>query len=148
MMNYAPRFTRRHLLTRIAPAALAILGLALLSVTSSIAAKEQQKPPRPPGTCGGYVDKDGNGACDRSEKAEQPCEAEKCPGNIKNRKREIAKDKGAPEGACALWADSKSNGYCSISARKTKGCDYTNCPAHLAQVVTEVPAPDSDATDE
>lgn len=146
-MNMKIRHTRRHFLTRCAPAALVLACFVLFATGTTWAAEQQQKAPRPPGTCGGWKDADSNGICDNSEVKKKPCESEKCPGHADNRQRRTAKCKGAPEGTCAAWKDAESNGYCAVSAQTTKGCAYTVCPAHKARGAgTNAPAVEASAS--
>lgn len=97
------------------------------------------KPPRPPRTCGGWVDRGGNGICDRSENG-GGCKALKCPSNKGNPKIAAAKAKGAPDGICGLWDDPPKRGFCSLSARDAEPCPYAACPAHQSKVQTSAPA--------
>jgi len=128
------KLTRRNLILR-TPAILAgllLFGSGLFRTASAQQSKNPAK--RPPGTCGGWVDKDMNGCCDRSEGGAKPCGAKNCPAHKDNSKRQDAKDKGAPEGVCALWKDSESQGFCEISNRDSNPCIYTACPAHRSKV--------------
>jgi hypothetical protein len=86
--------------------------------------------PRPPGTCGGWADGDGNGICDRSENGPKPCGAARCPGHKAHPARAGLKAKGAPEGACAQWADPSKAGFCAVSGRPDSPCVWVACPAH------------------
>jgi hypothetical protein len=124
------KLTRRNLILR-TPAFLA--GLLLFgggffrSVTAAVVKKN---PKRPPGTCGGWLDRNLNGTCERSEGGPKPCNSQNCPANKKNSKRHMAKDNGAPDGACALWKDSDSQGFCEVSIRASTPCAHDACPAH------------------
>ncbi len=125
------RISRRDVLK--IGAAIVAAGVILpgISVSSLLAADKKKKgPPRPPGTCGGWCDGDGNGSCDRSEKKDKPCNAVKCPGHVKNELRAKAKENGAPDGTCALWADKDKKGFCEQCESKKNACPYTTCPAH------------------
>jgi len=88
--------------------------------------------PRPPGTCGGWVDAGGNGACDRSERKTKPCGAMTCPGHVNHKARAKAARDGAPAGSCAGWRDPRKKGFCALSAAASKPCLYKTCPAHQA----------------
>ncbi len=107
--------------------AAACCSLSLLS-----ADKDPKKPqaPRPPGSCGGYSDKNRNGVCDRSEQGAKPCPSTKCPAGKMNPQWEAAKAKGAPAGSCAIWSDDKKLGYCEICDREQSPCLYEPCPSH------------------
>jgi hypothetical protein len=99
-------------------------GLTLLSGNAMAASRK----PRPPGTCGGWTDKDSNGCCDRSEKS-GGCGDEECPGHVDNSRRKRISRKGAPAGTCASWEESKEN-CCEHSTDEDKPCIYTVCPAN------------------
>ncbi|HPO90228.1 MAG TPA: hypothetical protein P5270_02295 [Victivallales bacterium] len=125
------RISRRTLLKGIFT--LFVSGLLLPkfhNILYSAEVKKKKSLPRPPGTCGGWCDNDGNGCCDRSERKEKPCNAIKCPGNVKNKLRAKAKEAGAPNGTCALWKDEDKKGFCDLSEKREGGCLYTVCPAH------------------
>lgn len=94
------------------------------------AAPANASKPRPLGTCGGFVDADRNGSCDRSERKTKPCGATKCPGHVHNPARAIAARDGAPAGSCAGWRDPRKSGFCALSAARPKACLYKVCPAH------------------
>lgn len=117
---------RRHFLKTLVLGLLAFGGRGL----AAQAAPAVQPKTRPPGTCGGWTDAGGNGKCDRSEKADKPCGAVKCPGHVKNVARAEAEKNGAPAGTCALWNDSGKKGFCSVCEDAKKPCLYTVCPAH------------------
>src|SRR3989339_777804 len=96
--------SRRAMLKGLFLGAAAWAFKSLLPGSASLAGENKPaapKPPRPPGTCGGWCDKTGNGMCDRSEQATKPCGALKCAGNKSNVSRKDAKAKGAPDGTCA-----------------------------------------------
>lgn|GEM_PF-1838490 len=96
--------------------------------------------PRPPGTCGGWLDANADGVCDHSVREGRPCLRTACPGHGKNPDRAKLKAAGAPAGVCARWADPKKTGHCvwSLAADRT-GCRYALCPAHRNY---EPPKPD------
>jgi hypothetical protein len=113
-----------------------VCGVLLSRGGTCLAAQEghkKDKPaaPRPPGTCGGWTDKDRNGICERSQRTgEDRCTSRKCPANQGNPLRETAKANGAPEGTCALWEDPNQAGSCAVCVRAENPCVYTACPAH------------------
>ena len=119
---------RRQFLKSAGVGSLLLLGKRVLAAP---AAKPAAVPkPRPPGTCGGWTDKDGNGMCDNSERNVKPCGNLKCPGNAGNVARAETKKNGAPAGTCALWKDPEKKGFCAVCADAPKPCLYTICPAH------------------
>ena len=89
-------------------------------------------PARPPRTCGGWIDQNGNGACDRSENGLRGCQSRQCPGSLVNPKRQTLAKSGAPAGVCTAWEDPGRRGFCAVSARPASACAYTSCPAHRA----------------
>lgn len=122
--------TRRNLILR-TPALLAGLLLFGGGFFRSASGHETKKTPkRPPGTCGGWSDKNLDGICERSEGGSKPCNALNCPSNKNNSKRLSAEKKGAPPGVCGLWKDSDSQGFCEVSVREESPCAYADCPAH------------------
>lgn len=126
------KLTRRSLILR-TPAFFA--GLLLLgNGLSASAAQPVKNPKRPPGTCGGWVDKDGNGCCDRSENGPKPCGKVNCPAHAENSKWKSAKKNGAPKGACVQWKDPDSQGYCELSVREESPCLCESCPANRNHV--------------
>ncbi len=130
-MNPFSRMNRREFLGRLALPILAAAAVLHRTAGNAEAASHQAMPgnakPKPPGTCGGWVDRNGNGICERSENGS--CNAAKCSANKLNPKfAEIAKA-GAPKGACALWEDKSKAGFCSVSAKKD-GCLCLTCPAN------------------
>ncbi len=112
-----------------------LFGLFPTRVSAEEAAKKPKvRPPRPLGTCGGWVDKEGNGICDRSEVGEKRCGAKKCPGHKENSLREAATKNGAPYGTCAAWVVQEGKGFCSLSSRDANPCNYAKCPAHKSAI--------------
>jgi hypothetical protein len=104
-----------------------VSGLSGLRIFSAENKQKKPEKPRPPQTCGGYIDRNGDGVCERSEQAQKTCDVVKCPGHKKNVLRKTAKKNGAPEGTCAIWADPKEQGFCD---KAQDPCIYTTCPAH------------------
>ena len=110
----------RHAMTRreFFKASAVLAGALLLSrfVGTSVAAPVGQPrkmaAARPPRTCGGWIDQNGNGACDRSEKGSGGCQSRQCPGSLVNPKRQALAKAGAPAGVCAAWEDPGRRGFC------------------------------------
>jgi hypothetical protein len=124
---------RRHFLRT---SGLSVLLLATRGVGAALAAPAVRKSaapskPRPPGTCGGWVDADANGVCEHSVRKERPCLAVRCPGHANHEKRAAAEAAGAPKGSCALWSDPGKRGFCAVCL-EAKPCLYTVCPSHKA----------------
>lgn len=130
--------TRRDFILKL-PLAVAgatcLFGLFPSKASAEEAAKKPMvRPPRPLDTCGGWVDQEGNGICDRSESGQKPCGAKKCAGHKDNLLRQNAKERGAPEGTCAAWVAEAGKGFCSLSSRAANPCNYVKCPAHKSAV--------------
>lgn len=116
------KLTRRNLMLR-APAFLA--GLLLFGegmLRSASAAETKSLPKRPPGTCGAWSDKNGDGSCDNSKS----CRKQNCPAHADNPKRKA----DAPKGTCALWKDPDGQGFCETSVREERPCQCITCPAN------------------
>jgi len=93
------------------------------------AAGQEKKPARPPGTCSGYTDRNGDGVCDRSA-PDGGCRNAACPANRMNSQWATAKAVGAPAGSCSQWQDPEKKGFCAVCVREKNPCLYTVCPAH------------------
>lgn len=119
---------RRYFLKAMGLGTLWMLGRGARATLGAPPAPVQK--PRPPGTCGGWVDEGGDGSCDRSEKGQKPCGKVACPGHVKYAAREEAKKNGAPAGSCGLWQDPAKKGFCAICVRDQNPCVYKVCPAH------------------